>query len=432
MTATATECRAVPELDVGSAEIAATEWALGEPVLGAPLQRLATDMATAHRRMPHLPRAGQDELSEGLVQLGELRAGLERLTVAVLLEAAARGCHLDTGLSLHDWLSSTCPWLPPAEVNDLVAVARELDQPAHTPIRAALADGTLPTRRAARLLRCLRQIRSVTDTETYQRDIEILLPIAQSPRYTDKDLKKVTDHLLGLAVPELAHEAKAKALAELRGVNESTLADGSPARFVITADPEGAAVIRSVLTSPLAAPAPDDDGPDPRTASQRRYDALLAVIRRGVSSPEGAPTTSKARIVITMPFDVLEQRLIGLGHTLTGEALSPGTVRKLACTAEIIPAVLGADSELLDLGRAVRCASPAQHLALWRRDRHCTYPGCTVPPQWCDAHHVDWWSRGGRTDLGRLALLCPRHHTKVHEDEMTAAVEATGVRWHRR
>ncbi len=29
-------------------------------------------------------------------------------------------------------------------------------------------------------------------------------------------------------------------------------------------------------------------------------------------------------------------------------------------------------------------------------------------------HHPTPWSAGGRTDLGNLTLLCPRHHTEVH------------------
>ncbi|WP_460433351.1 HNH endonuclease [Angustibacter speluncae] len=32
----------------------------------------------------------------------------------------------------------------------------------------------------------------------------------------------------------------------------------------------------------------------------------------------------------------------------------------------------------------------------------------------CEAHHVIWWSRGGPTTIENLALLCSRHHTKIH------------------
>lgn len=400
-------------------------------VLEEPLAAVASGLETAHRATSDLFRDSVTQLSATVEHLGDLRADLERVTIAVLLEAADRGCHLDSDLSLHDWVASRCPWLSRTEISDLVTVVTEIGRPAHAPIHAAIAGGALPVRRAARLLRCLRQIRPVTDPDTYQESISILLPVATGAGYSDTDLKKVSDHLLGLALSDTAHEARAKTAHELRGVHESSLGDGSLTRFVITADSDGAAIIRAILGSPLAAPAPDEDGPDPRTATQRRYDALITVLGRGVSSPEGAPTTSKARIIVTMTFDLLRQQLVGLGHTGTGETLSPATVRRLACTAEIIPAVLGSKGEILDLGRAVRYATPAQHLVLWRRDKHCTYPGCTVPPQWCIAHHVDWWSRGGKTDIGRLVLLCERHHTVVHHRDLTATIDTTGVTWHR-
>uniref|UniRef100_UPI0012970D6E HNH endonuclease signature motif containing protein n=1 Tax=Ornithinicoccus halotolerans TaxID=1748220 RepID=UPI0012970D6E len=204
-------------------------------------------------------------------------------------------------------------------------------------------------------------------------------------------------------------------------------------RFVITCEPEGAATIRAILTSPLAAPAPDTDGPDPRTAPQRRYDALLTVLGRGMTSPEGTPTTTKASLVITLPYDVLRQQLTGTGTTLTGQLLSASVVRKLACQAEIIPMVLGSDSEVLDQGRATRTVTKGQLVRLWHRDGGCTYPGCSTPPHWCHAHHIRWWTRDhGPTDINNLTLLCARHHTHVHDHDLTATITTTGVTWHRR
>ena len=59
-------------------------------------------------------------------------------------------------------------------------------------------------------------------------------------------------------------------------------------------------------------------------------------------------------------------------------------------------------------------AGPHARRAVKARDGGCIIPGCHAPPAWCDAHHVRWWSKGGRTDVDNLALLCPRHHTAVH------------------
>ncbi|MFC6713899.1 HNH endonuclease signature motif containing protein [Branchiibius cervicis] len=51
---------------------------------------------------------------------------------------------------------------------------------------------------------------------------------------------------------------------------------------------------------------------------------------------------------------------------------------------------------------------------------------------WCDLHHLIAWAKGGRTDLANCGLLCRRHHTLVHEQELTATVTAMGVRWNLR
>ncbi|MEO7753356.1 MAG: HNH endonuclease [Terracoccus sp.] len=53
-----------------------------------------------------------------------------------------------------------------------------------------------------------------------------------------------------------------------------------------------------------------------------------------------------------------------------------------------------------------------------------------MPATWCDAHHLTHWARGGPSSLRNAALLCPRHHTRVHDHDLTATVTATGVTWH--
>jgi hypothetical protein len=71
-------------------------------------------------------------------------------------------------------------------------------------------------------------------------------------------------------------------------------------------------------------------------------------------------------------------------------------------------------STILDLGRATPVVSAAQRKALAIRDRGCVEPGCTAPPEWCDAHHKLHWILGGPTDLWNLELRCRRHHIKAH------------------
>ena len=97
------------------------------------------------------------------------------------------------------------------------------------------------------------------------------------------------------------------------------------------------------------------------------------------------------------------------------DSLTAAQTRRLACTAKIIPAVLGADSEVLDLGRARRLFTPAQRKALLVRDKRCRAAGCDIPGTWCEAHHLTPWSAGGGTDLANSVLLCSHHHHRVHD-----------------
>ncbi len=373
-----------------------------------------------------MPRFSSCELADGLADIDRMRAHTETLTLHVVMESLDRGLHTDTGLSAHNWLALCCPWLAPPAVGDLVMVAQGLAHPLHSELRERVLATELSVRRAAMVLRALGRVKPFMGTEPadgtagdvdarseYEKAVDSLLGVAGTAAFSEKD-----------------HEIREKSIHELRGVNESSLADGSLIRFIVNADTECAALIRSILTSPLAAPCTDADGPDERTAPQRRHDALFTVLKRGVAGGDSAPTTPKATVNVTIAWDVVERTFTGTGRTETGDVLSPETVRKMACDAEIIPIVLGTDREILEMGRARRLVTPGQRRALHHRDKHCTFPGCTVPASWCDSHHVVHWAAGGLSDLSNYALLCGRHHSIVHDKKLTATVEPLGVTWH--
>jgi hypothetical protein len=98
----------------------------------------------------------------------------------------------------------------------------------------------------------------------------------------------------------------------------------------------------------------------------------------------------------------------------------------LACDAQVIPAVLGGQSQPLDVGRARRLIDGPLRRALVLRDRGCTFPGCDRPPSWCIGHHVVPWSDGGPTSLGNAALFCTPHHRVIHRGEWTVRIAADG------
>jgi len=80
---------------------------------------------------------------------------------------------------------------------------------------------------------------------------------------------------------------------------------------------------------------------------------------------------------VMIDLDTLRTGL-GSAETSTGQTITAGQVRRLACTAGIVPVVLGARSEVLDLGRTRRLFSPAQRKALAIRDRTCRAEGWDI------------------------------------------------------
>ncbi|MFC6707740.1 HNH endonuclease signature motif containing protein [Flexivirga alba] len=176
--------------------------------------------------------------------------------------------------------------------------------------------------------------------------------------------------------------------------------------------------------------ATDPGSRDERTPGKRRVDALVALVSAGarMTDSEAAGIGSAARVTVTMPLNTLMTG-VGFATTCTGDVLDPGAARRLACDADIVPAVLGTDSEPLDVGRTKRLVPKGLRTAVTLRDRGCTFPGCDRPPQFCEVHHVVPWAAGGVTSLLNSAMLCTTHHQKVHRSGYIAVVTATCVEW---
>ena len=118
----------------------------------------------------------------------------------------------------------------------------------------------------------------------------------------------------------------------------------------------------------------------------------------------------------------------GTGSLLFTGPVTASTIRKIACDADIIPVLLGGEGRVLDIGRASRVFPPHIRKALTARDRGCAFPGCTIPAPWCEAHHIDYWSRGGTTGTENGTLLCSHHHHVIHKEHWTIQLK-TGIPW---
>jgi hypothetical protein len=168
-------------------------------------------------------------------------------------------------------------------------------------------------------------------------------------------------------------------------------------------------------------------GGDTRSPAQRRADALVEVCRLALRTGElPASGGEPPQLTVTVAYDPLT-RALGVGRLDSGDRVSPATVRRLACDAQIMPVVLDGGNQVLDAGRSRRLATGPLRRALVVRDRGCSFPACDQPPRWCDGHHVRPWSSGGPTRLDNLVLLCRHHHRLIHESDWTVRIAADGL-----
>jgi hypothetical protein len=174
-------------------------------------------------------------------------------------------------------------------------------------------------------------------------------------------------------------------------------------------DPVAGDLVLTALDAATTPPSRDD----PRTARQRRADALGDLARSFLDSGE-ASGSEKPHVLVLTDLDALCGHGGGTHETANGQVLTPEQVRLYACDCTMSRVVFGPDGEPVDIGRANRVVPPAMRRAVIARDRHCRHPGCDRPHRWADIHHIWHWADGGTTSLANLKLLCRFHHTLEH------------------
>lgn len=182
---------------------------------------------------------------------------------------------------------------------------------------------------------------------------------------------------------------------------------------------------------------PDVDRIDPDTGRRVPYPVLLgqafcalleAIPSRRLPHHGGASTS----VVVTIGLEALRDR-VGAAGLNTGDRISAAEAMRLACNASIMPLVLGGKGQPLHLGRARRLFDKAQRTAMAVRDGECRAHGCDIPAEWTEAHHLDPWSCGGRTDIEDGILLCSWHHQRAHDADFVQSRMPNGdVRFRRR
>ncbi|WP_192498736.1 DUF222 domain-containing protein [Ornithinimicrobium pratense] len=332
-----------------------------------PGEALSQELVMAARG---LARAGltQDEsvrvldagVVAGIEAVGGLRLQADVRLVLLALQAHERGLHTEQGLSLVDWLRIRCPWLPSQDATAVHQIIKCALLPSGGPVKHVAFTGAAPLHRCALVSRTLTRIATCVEVDQHEGYAQILADAAADPDLSDGELARACAELIRAL---LDHPPEAERTAqELRSVTHRALGEGLT-RFTIDAPDAAAAVLDGIITSRLAAPVPTagEDGtdvPDRRSSTQRRFDALLTVINRGLSNPGAPPSTARAAVLLVIPFDPDTGRPSGVAHTPGGLLVGEASAGKLACGGEITPVWVGPGNEPLALGTTSRFATP--------------------------------------------------------------------------
>jgi Domain of unknown function (DUF222) len=336
---------------------------------------------------------------------------LLRVSNRVDAEASRRLQRFDKGqgyatsgaLTAQAWLRWQCN-LSGGAASERVEVSRQLASLPQT--AEAFSQGDISYRHAALIARTAGELGDLMESHAE----EILVTAAKE--LDPLRLRYVTRHLRHCLQPD-GVLGEANEAHERRFLYLSQTFDGI-FRLDGQLDADGGAALKTVLDALMGPPAEDDR----RTATQRRADAMVELARRqldGGRLPEVGG--QKPHLMVTVDAATLSKQPGSRAAELEwAQPIPAETARRIACDCSITPVLRGAESHQVEAGRTSRVIPPSMRRALIARDRGCRFPGCDRPPAWTDGHHLKHWADGGPSLPHNLALLCRRHHYRVHEE----------------
>jgi hypothetical protein len=399
--------------------------------------------------------------AERVMALQGLADRLQGHLLRELADVDARGA---AGAEQGVQASSTAGWLrarlrmSAGTASSLVRTARALYRGPLTGTGQALAEGAISPPAHAQVLAA--GTHDLLDHVASEAEPVLL---AAARRLDPPRLRRVIAHLRLVADPD-GTDTLAERRHLQRGLWLSATWEGMVAVNGLLEAEAGQTLLAAL--EPLARPT---SAQDIRSGGQRRADALAELARRTLEGGR-LPQSGGVRPQLTVTVDL--DSLLGPGG-LGGETdavgpLDPETCRRLACDGAVTrvlvsrhptphhpdpdlgpdhssgpdhghehqdhpgteaslaarlqaaatrlpPALGGAPTQPLEVGRTSPVVTAAQRNALVVRDGGCAVAGCGRPPAWCEAHHLRHWLHGGPTDLANLALVCRAHHRAVHE-----------------
>jgi hypothetical protein len=233
----------------------------------------------------------------------------------------------------------------------------------------------------------------------------------------------VVPKLIGLSVAQTAAEMQqwremAEAIIDVpepvekpNSVSVSALLDGR-GRIVADLDPLLFVLTKKILTELTA---PYDAA---ISGAERTANAWGALVKFGLDHHEtarGRRNRPHAHLVVDAAS--------GLGTYIDGQPVPQTDLEMLLCDSTI-QRVMVAEGVTIDLGHSVYSVSPAVWDTIAIRDQHCRFDDhCNAPISRCDAHHVTRYPEGP-TNQFNMALLCGKHHHRLHKPGWHAELDA--------
>jgi hypothetical protein len=299
--------------------------------------------------------------------------------------------------------------LSPAAAGQLVRNGRSLE---HLPaVAAAFADGVI-TAEQVTVIAAITRTENITAAAEQGVDLgEVDVVLAETAATRQHvQLGRVVQHYLARLDPDgLEPDPTEGRLLSLAKHSDGSLSG----RFEV--DAIGGEKLQAALESFVQT---DRPAGDVRTRAQQLGDALVQLADNALASGTlPILRTVKPQLFVTIGIEDLLDPSTGpaAAEAGFGAILSAARARWAACDGTLTRIVLDPDGLPLDHGRTRRLVSPQLRRAVELRDGHCVFAGCGAPTHWCDVHHVrEWLADHGETSLENSALLCERHHTKVH------------------
>lgn len=184
----------------------------------------------------------------------------------------------------------------------------------------------------------------------------------------------------------------------------------------------------------------------PRTVSQRRADAFVAMILAAAEAGTGDGRSIDVTANLICDLDQFEQTVAAeITDDEDAVQVDPATFRDRRCeTTDAVPVdprqlvaaaflgrirfvVVDGAGVIVHAGRKRRLFNGALREAIQAIDPVCGWLGCNLRAQIADIDHLEPRSRGGPTDAGNGKVMCDKHNIHKHTAGYSVERQADGT-----